>query len=87
MFSGALLGQMARQNVVQNQWRSRSYKRWRKNCCRVIGQTPRAKAFVSLAESQENACGDGVTSCILLASELMSEARGYWRGAYILSFL
>lgn len=35
---------------------------------------PAAKAFVSLAESQENACGDGVTGCIILASELMSEA-------------
>lgn len=35
---------------------------------------PAAKAFVSLAESQENACGDGVTGCILLAGELMSEA-------------
>ena len=35
---------------------------------------PAAKAFVSLAESQENACGDGVTGCIIFASELMSEA-------------
>jgi len=35
---------------------------------------PAAKAFVSLAENQENACGDGVTGCIILASELMSEA-------------
>ena len=35
---------------------------------------PAAKAFVSLAENQENACGDGVTGCIILASEMMSEA-------------
>ena len=40
----------------------------------LLVKHPAAKAFVSLAESQENACGDGVTSCILLASELMSEA-------------
>ena len=40
----------------------------------LLVKHPAAKAFVSLAESQENACGDGVTGCILLASELMSEA-------------
>ena len=40
----------------------------------LLVKHPAAKAFVSLAESQENACGDGVTACILLASELMSEA-------------
>ena len=40
----------------------------------LLVKHPAAKAFVSLAESQENACGDGVTNCILLASELMSEA-------------
>ena len=40
----------------------------------LLVKHPAAKAFVSLAESQENACGDGVTSCILFASELMSEA-------------
>ena len=44
-----------------------------------------AKAFVSLAESQENACGDGVTGCILLASELMSEA-GRLERAYTSNF-
>jgi len=40
----------------------------------LLVKHPAAKAFVSLAESQENACGDGVTGCILFASELMSEA-------------
>ena len=40
----------------------------------LLVKHPAAKAFVSLAESQENACGDGVTGCILMASELMSEA-------------
>ena len=40
----------------------------------LLVKHPAAKAFVSLAESQENACGDGVTGCIILASELMSEA-------------
>ena len=39
----------------------------------LLVKHPAAKAFVSLAESQ-NACGDGVTGCILMASELMSEA-------------
>ena len=40
----------------------------------LLVKHPAAKAFVSLADSQENACGDGVTGCIILASELMSEA-------------
>ena len=40
----------------------------------LLVKHPAAKAFVSLAESQENACGDGVTGCIIFASELMSEA-------------
>ena len=40
----------------------------------LLVKHPAAKAFVSLAESQENACGDGVTGCIILASELMGEA-------------
>ena len=35
---------------------------------------PAAKAFVSLAESQENACGDGVTRTLLVAGELLVEA-------------
>ena len=35
---------------------------------------PAAKAFVSLAESQENACGDGVTRSLLVAGELLVEA-------------
>lgn len=39
----------------------------------LLVRHPAAKAFVSLAESQENACGDGVTSCLLFASELMRE--------------
>ena len=42
----------------------------------LLVRHPAAKAFVSLAESQENACGDGVTSCLLFASELM-RAEGY----------
>ena len=40
----------------------------------LLVKHPAAKAFVSLAESQENACGDGVTGCVIFASELMSEA-------------
>ena len=40
----------------------------------LLVKHPAAKAFVQLAESQENACGDGVTGCLLLASELMREA-------------
>ena len=35
---------------------------------------PAAKAFVSLAESQENACGDGVTRSLLFCGELLAEA-------------
>ena len=35
---------------------------------------PAAKAFVSLAESQENVCGDGVTRCLLFCGELLAEA-------------
>tara|TARA_B100000902_G_scaffold8878_1_gene11139 strand:+ start:1165 stop:2754 length:1590 start_codon:yes stop_codon:yes gene_type:complete len=35
---------------------------------------PAAKAFVSLAESQENSCGDGVTRCLLFCGELLAEA-------------
>lgn len=40
----------------------------------LLVKHPAAKAFVSLAESQEEACGDGVTGCILLAAELMNES-------------
>ena len=40
----------------------------------LLVKHPAAKAFVQLAESQENACGDGVTGCIIVASELMREA-------------
>ena len=32
----------------------------------LLVKHPAAKAFVQLAESQENACGDGVTGCIIL---------------------
>ena len=35
---------------------------------------PAAKAFVSLAESQENACGDGVTRSLLFCGQLLGEA-------------
>jgi chaperonin GroEL (HSP60 family) len=35
---------------------------------------PAAKSFVSLAESQENSCGDGVTRCLLFCGELLAEA-------------
>ena len=35
---------------------------------------PAAKAFVSLAESQENSCGDGVTRSLLFCGELLAEA-------------
>ena len=40
----------------------------------LLVKHPAAKAFVQLADSQENACGDGVTGCLLFASELMKEA-------------
>jgi len=40
----------------------------------LLVKHPAAKAFVALAQSQENACGDGVTSCLLIASNLMREA-------------
>ena len=40
----------------------------------LLVKHPAAKAFVQLAESQEQACGDGVTGCILFAGELMREA-------------
>ena len=40
----------------------------------LLVKHPAAKAFVQLAESQENACGDGVTSCVIFASELMRES-------------
>ena len=35
---------------------------------------PAAKMFVAMAESQENACGDGVTGTLLLSAELLIEA-------------
>ncbi len=34
---------------------------------------PAAKSFVSLAQGQEDACGDGVTGCLIFAAELMRE--------------
>ena len=40
----------------------------------LLVKHPAAKAFVQLAESQENACGDGVTGCLIFASGLMQEA-------------
>ena len=40
----------------------------------LLVKHPAAKAFVQLAKSQENARGDGVTGCLLFASELMREA-------------
>ena len=52
----------------QRQWHSNDKK------SRIIVKHPAAKAFVLLAESQENACGDGVTGCVIIASELMREA-------------
>ena len=39
----------------------------------LLVKHPAAKSFVSLAESQEEACGDGVTGCLILAGELMRE--------------
>lgn len=35
---------------------------------------PAAKMFVSMAESQENSCGDGVTGTLLFSAELLIEA-------------
>ena len=39
----------------------------------LLVKHPAAKSFVSLAEGQEDACGDGVTGCLILAAELMRE--------------
>ncbi|MGB0329113.1 MAG: TCP-1/cpn60 chaperonin family protein, partial [Candidatus Poseidoniaceae archaeon] len=49
----------------------------------LLVKHPAAKAFVQLAESQENACGDGVTGCLLFASELMKEAGGRCEWRYV----
>ena len=35
---------------------------------------PAAKMLVSMAETQENTCGDGVTGTLLMCSELLMEA-------------
>ena len=40
----------------------------------LLVKHPAAKAFVSLGQAQESTCGDGVTGCILFATELMREA-------------
>ena len=40
----------------------------------LLVKHPAAKALVSLGHSQESTCGDGVTGCLLLATELMREA-------------
>ena len=40
----------------------------------LLVKHPAAKAFVQLAQSHENACGNGVTGCLIFASELMREA-------------
>ena len=40
----------------------------------LLVKHPAAKAFVQLAQTQEEACGNGVTTCVLIASELMREA-------------
>jgi len=40
----------------------------------LLVKHPAAKAFISLGQSQESACGDGVTGSILFAAELMREA-------------
>ena len=39
----------------------------------LLVKHPAAKTFVSMAETQENACGDGVTGCLIFAGELMRE--------------
>ena len=40
----------------------------------LLVRHPAAKALVALGQSQEAACGDGVTGSVLLATELLSEA-------------
>lgn len=40
----------------------------------LLVKHPAARAFVSLGQAQESACGDGVTGCILFAAELMRES-------------
>ena len=40
----------------------------------LLVKHPAAKAFISLGQSQESACGDGVTGSILFAAELMRES-------------
>ena len=39
----------------------------------LLVKHPAAKTFVSMAETQENASGDGVTGCLIFAGELMRE--------------
>lgn len=40
----------------------------------LLVKHPAAKALVSLGKSQEDACGDGVTTVVLLAAEFLAEA-------------
>ena len=40
----------------------------------LLVKHPAAKAFVQLADAQEQACGDGVTGTLLLSAELLLEA-------------
>ena len=40
----------------------------------LLVKHPAAKAFVQLAEAQEQSCGNGVTTSVLLASSLLKEA-------------
>ena len=45
----------------------------------LLVKHPAAKMMVSMAESQEEACGDGVTTTMLLCGALLIEAKGLFR--------
>ena len=45
----------------------------------LLVKHPAAKMMVSMAESQEEACGDGVTTTMLLCGALLIEANGLLR--------
>ena len=40
----------------------------------LLIRNPAAKTIVALASAQEEACGDGVTTCVLFACELLRQA-------------
>ena len=43
-------------------------------CSRIDGQTSAAKMMVAMGNTQEEACGDGVTTAMMLCGALLEEA-------------